>query len=102
MYKFLQRMGNSYAKAVAIYVKEAGGLLGLGIDNSVLMSQERDLSSVGNAKFLVDVINMIFHRMLADEQLAGNLFIAHSLGDQAHHFLFPWGQIAKGIVFAHI
>ena len=58
---------------------------------------EREFEAIGNAELIEDVVQMVFHRLLADEELFADFLIAETLGDELHDFFFA---IAEERLFA--
>jgi len=47
---------------------------------------ESQLEAVGNAEFIEDIVQMIFHRLLADKHALRHFLVLKALGDKDHDF----------------
>ena len=47
---------------------------------------ERQLQPIGNAQFVEDVVQMVLHRVLADEHFLGRLLVLETLRHQDDDF----------------
>jgi hypothetical protein len=58
------------------------------VDQAMVDGVEREFEAVGNAELVEDVVQMIFHRLLADEELFADFLVAETLGHELHDFFF--------------
>jgi hypothetical protein len=58
---------------------------------------ESQFEAIGNAELVEDVVQVIFHRLFADEELFADFLIAEALRDELHDFFF---SIAEQWLFA--
>ncbi len=54
--------------------------------------EKRKFQTVGNTEFVEDVVEVVLHRLLADEHLLGHLFVLVALGDEGYDFAFPGAE----------
>ena len=67
------------------------------VDQAVVNGVEREFEAIGNAEFVEDVVQVVFHRLLADEKLLADFLVAETLSDKLHDFFFA---IAEKRLFA--
>jgi len=63
-------------------------------DNSALQGCSSGFGTISHVEFVEHVADVQFHRHFGDIQSGPNLFVAHSLGDQAEDFKFAGSQHA--------
>src|SRR5829696_10428330 len=55
------------------------------------------LSAVGEVELREDVRDVALNRLLADEEVPGDLGVAEAVGDQAQHLQLPVGELAEHV-----
>ena len=79
-------IGNEGSGATYQRLKPLGDL-GV-IDQAVMDGVKSEFQAIGNAKFVKDVVEVIFYGLLGDEELFADFFVAEALGDQLNDLFF--------------
>ena len=53
---------------------------------------EHEFHAIGNAELIEDAEQVLFDRVLAEAELAGNITITETFGNEGDNLLFAWGQ----------
>jgi hypothetical protein len=70
--------------------------LGL-VDEAVVDGVESEFEAVGNAKFVENIVQVIFYGLLADEKFFADFLVAETLSDELNDFFFA---VAEERLFA--
>jgi hypothetical protein len=73
-----------------------GDALGL-IDEAVVDGVESEFEAIGDAKFVENIVQVIFYGLLADEKFFADFLVAEALGDELNDFFFA---VAEERLFA--
>src|SRR5215211_5154849 len=65
------------------------------VDQPPLPGVDRNLCAVGEMQFAQDVAHVPLDRVLADDQLLGDLAVRHAVGDQAQDVQLAFGQFGE-------
>src|SRR3970282_1770929 len=83
---------NSPWESIWVGGKRYGGTMSLGegfsgarFNQPVVDGVKGQLKPVRDAEFVKDIVQMVFHRLLADEELFANLAVAEALSDMLHN-----------------
>ena len=68
------------------------------IDQSMVDGVESEFEAVGDAEFIENIVQVIFHCLFADEEFLADFLVSVALGDKLHDFLFSIAQ--KGLFAA--
>jgi hypothetical protein len=72
--------------------------LGLGlVDEAVVNGVESEFESIGDAKLVEDIVQVILYGLLADEKFFADFLVAEALGDELNDFFFT---VAEERLFA--
>src|SRR5579863_788067 len=62
------------------------------IYEAVMDGVEGQFETVGNSEFIENIVQVIFHRLFADEELLADFAIAEALCDELNDFFFAVAQ----------
>ena len=62
------------------------------IYKAVMDSVESEFETVGNSEFIENIVQVIFHRLFADEEFFADFAVAESLRDKLNDFFFAVAQ----------
>ena len=78
------------SKCMVIFVEEEGE--GIGLQEVECPGADYDLGAALHAEFAADVVDVLLHRVHADDQSTGDLTIRGSFKQEPQHFAFTLSE----------